>query len=272
MILLYLGALLAIICLGLARERAKEEQVKREEQARRAEQTRKRARFLWRGTPWKMWCSYWWEDFKLNNVQCNLCQLWTEKHIQTPRLTICKQCVDLFTESSTSNQVKRLQYYPEAKALNLVSSRYEPRPEDWRAIRQKVFLLDGRKCEMCGAYPLHPHVHHIIPIRKLGTSHLNNLVVLCPECHQRQHSHFFLFTLCQTKKENTEYSEKHRSKQPTQKATEYPWTSYYPKDEKGRPIPIDGCSPDLAGGDFRRYHISNDPDYDYSDYLEGSDK
>ncbi len=43
------------------------------------------------------------------------------------------------------------------------------------------------KCYMCGAKGEHLHVHHIIPITKGGQSSLENLMLLCPNCHALAH-------------------------------------------------------------------------------------
>lgn len=59
--------------------------------------------------------------------------------------------------------------------------------EKGRYIDTKLYikLKSKRKCDMCGKEPIIPEIHHIIPIRKNGTNTLDNLLVLCPECHKQ---------------------------------------------------------------------------------------
>ena len=40
----------------------------------------------------------------------------------------------------------------------------------------------GNKCELCG-YGLIVESHHILPKNKGGLHEVNNLMVLCPNCH-----------------------------------------------------------------------------------------
>ncbi|MBU4251636.1 MAG: HNH endonuclease [Candidatus Omnitrophica bacterium] len=40
----------------------------------------------------------------------------------------------------------------------------------------------GNKCELCG-YRLVVESHHILPRKEGGLHEINNLMVLCPNCH-----------------------------------------------------------------------------------------
>jgi 5-methylcytosine-specific restriction endonuclease McrA len=49
-------------------------------------------------------------------------------------------------------------------------------------IRAQAIKKYGNICELCG-YNLHVETHHIIPKHKGGHHEINNLIVLCSNCH-----------------------------------------------------------------------------------------
>jgi predicted HNH restriction endonuclease len=49
-------------------------------------------------------------------------------------------------------------------------------------IRMQAIKKYGNKCELCG-YGLVVESHHILPKNKGGLHEINNLMVLCPNCH-----------------------------------------------------------------------------------------
>lgn len=53
----------------------------------------------------------------------------------------------------------------------------------WSWIRGKVLDRDTRTCRICG-YKKHVSVHHIIPCWEGGNDDLDNLICLCPNCHE----------------------------------------------------------------------------------------
>lgn len=57
---------------------------------------------------------------------------------------------------------------------------------------QRVRRADGFKCAICSSAggKVELHVHHIVPLSKLGTNQVENLVTLCYLCHSRQHKGF----------------------------------------------------------------------------------
>jgi 5-methylcytosine-specific restriction endonuclease McrA len=56
----------------------------------------------------------------------------------------------------------------------------------YREQRQRVFMRDGRACQLCGTDEGEMHIDHIIP-RKAGGDHsLDNLRVLCKSCNLRK--------------------------------------------------------------------------------------
>lgn len=55
----------------------------------------------------------------------------------------------------------------------------------WRAKREEMLELAGYQCEECGSGG-HLHVHHLTYAR-LGREELDDLAVLCPQCHEAAH-------------------------------------------------------------------------------------
>jgi 5-methylcytosine-specific restriction endonuclease McrA len=56
----------------------------------------------------------------------------------------------------------------------------------YREQRERVFMRDGRSCQLCGTDEGEMHIDHIIP-RKAGGDHsLDNLRVLCKSCNLRK--------------------------------------------------------------------------------------
>lgn len=49
-------------------------------------------------------------------------------------------------------------------------------------IRRQAIKKYGRKCELCD-YSLVIEAHHIIPKHKGGLHEIDNLMILCPNCH-----------------------------------------------------------------------------------------
>jgi len=49
-------------------------------------------------------------------------------------------------------------------------------------VRRQAIKKYGKDCAICG-YSLHIEVHHITPYKEGGNHELDNLMVLCPNCH-----------------------------------------------------------------------------------------
>lgn len=66
--------------------------------------------------------------------------------------------------------------------------RHSLSPKSWQEIAARTRRRSGGACEMCGApreaLERELDVHHIVPIRCGGTHHPDNLMALCPPCHQ----------------------------------------------------------------------------------------
>ena len=60
-------------------------------------------------------------------------------------------------------------------------------PPDWRERQDKIRDRDNYSCTECGVEARQLHLHHRRPIRQGGTHRLDNLVLLCAECHSEAH-------------------------------------------------------------------------------------
>ena len=62
------------------------------------------------------------------------------------------------------------------------------RPE-WKAFRQFIFVVRGRRCEVCGKDNIELHIHHIkyIQGRKAWEYIPDDMMVLCRGCHRLAH-------------------------------------------------------------------------------------
>ena len=57
----------------------------------------------------------------------------------------------------------------------------------WR-LKEDLMKLRGPKCESCGYSHVEIlQVHHIIPKSKGGTNELDNIKLMCPNCHYLRH-------------------------------------------------------------------------------------
>lgn len=61
----------------------------------------------------------------------------------------------------------------------------------WLKLKEQCFKRDGQRCQVCNFWfpksVLHPH--HIIPKGRIRIDHLDNLLTICPTCHQGIHDH-----------------------------------------------------------------------------------
>jgi len=59
-------------------------------------------------------------------------------------------------------------------------------PPDWDERRKNLFSSRGEYCEKCHSnYDL--HIHHRIPLSRGGNHKLDNLTILCEDCHSQEH-------------------------------------------------------------------------------------
>jgi len=61
-------------------------------------------------------------------------------------------------------------------------------PSNWDDIRKERLELDGYQCQNCGTKRRVLHIHHKVPLSKGGSNDLENLITLCNDCHEVEHS------------------------------------------------------------------------------------
>jgi 5-methylcytosine-specific restriction endonuclease McrA len=66
--------------------------------------------------------------------------------------------------------------------MSLRLSRYK-----WKKRVEQVMERDGHQCRMCGRSEGLADVHHIIKRSQGGTDDMDNLILLCRNCHNKQH-------------------------------------------------------------------------------------
>jgi len=98
-------------------------------------------------------------------------------------------------ESYLSRPPQAIRRWGEVEALRAWWDRTEPRfrsyrdgyPPDWQWRRRAVMDRDHGRCRHCGVIPDPAHVHHLIWLADGGNHALSNLILLCPDCHAREH-------------------------------------------------------------------------------------
>lgn len=80
-------------------------------------------------------------------------------------------------------------------------------PIDWQMRREIVYQRDGKQCQKCGVdlFKNTYHVHHILERKNGGDHSLDNLVLLCPDCHTCMPEHDFMRDYISTKWEHSIY-------------------------------------------------------------------
>lgn len=66
--------------------------------------------------------------------------------------------------------------------MSLRLSRYK-----WKKRVAAVMERDGHKCRICGTRRGFADVHHIVKRSQGGTDDMDNLMLLCRACHNKQH-------------------------------------------------------------------------------------
>jgi len=59
------------------------------------------------------------------------------------------------------------------------------RSEHWKKVRKEVLSSAGNRCQRCGS-PGRLQVHHKT-YENIGQEHVNDLLAVCRECHERIH-------------------------------------------------------------------------------------
>lgn len=61
--------------------------------------------------------------------------------------------------------------------------------KEWKEKKEEVFNQRGKECEQCG-YQYRLHVHHLT-YERLGNERLEDLQILCFQCHMSKHDEYF---------------------------------------------------------------------------------
>lgn len=56
-------------------------------------------------------------------------------------------------------------------------------PLNWDELRSRVIERDGADCRYCGGEADPPHIDHIVPLARGGSSDIENLTVACQRCN-----------------------------------------------------------------------------------------
>lgn len=91
-----------------------------------------------------------------------------------------QQCIDIIDQKVTNANYKRQQ-----KKIKNGKFRHGVPVE----LKQKIYERDGKTCKMCfiEIKEKERQVHHIIPVSEKGSDDLNNLILLCNNCHTEVH-------------------------------------------------------------------------------------
>lgn len=74
----------------------------------------------------------------------------------------------------------------EESSQNVKTDESETTPPTPEKLKNKlIFDRAGQQCEWCEESFDHPEVHHIKPRREAGPNKPENLIVLCPNCHEK---------------------------------------------------------------------------------------
>ena len=75
------------------------------------------------------------------------------------------------------------------KNPNIHGWQYQTGPaKDFDHVRQYVLCRDKFTCQVCHASGIPLQVHHIVPRSQGGTDRQENLITVCPNCHQKIHN------------------------------------------------------------------------------------
>lgn len=88
-----------------------------------------------------------------------------------------------YTDSTPEvNPIKQLMFISAKDKLEYMQS------EKWKALKLSRLRIAQNKCESCGS-PYNLHLHHIT-YERLTQELIEDVVLLCKSCHQRQHDHY----------------------------------------------------------------------------------
>jgi len=83
------------------------------------------------------------------------------------------------------NQLFHLKTKPPKDKKSIKKGKRPPVPN---SIKNEVKFRQNYSCQHCGrTLPATAHIHHKIHVSEGGTTTLDNLIALCPDCHTKHH-------------------------------------------------------------------------------------
>lgn len=120
-------------------------------------------------------------SIKLNIAQ-STASLWLKDYPLSPEEILAKQ-----KEYNATPEAKRILARATMRSVE-ATRKSDDEPQSWGSLRRKIFSKRGRVCEVCGWREANPFTG-IVPVQ---IDHVNgdpldnrleNLIVLCPNCH-----------------------------------------------------------------------------------------
>lgn len=140
---------------------------------------------------------------------CRICKNPCHSHEGMIRLTdgsaIHKQCVGWLQENTHVTVKRRPNFFealifggkdivstvpsqPHIQLLELIYDVYPGYPPDWDERRAKILRERGAVCGKCRSRSS-VQLHHEIRLGAGGSNEASNLIVLCADCHEKEHRH-----------------------------------------------------------------------------------
>ena len=94
------------------------------------------------------------------------------------KLELHEKIADAFTSLGKKPSVTIIEYDKEEKQ----------RRQQLKYLRNELMHSNqNRSCAKCGEMGTNLELHHIIPLSKGGADTMKNIILLCPDCHRREH-------------------------------------------------------------------------------------
>lgn len=94
------------------------------------------------------------------------------------------EIIDCFITNSAEEILYFIHWF-----LNLIFYRKNGSRKYRQGTWNKLILRDGRKCRICGVSNEFLTIHHLIFIKNGGSKKgINNLIILCKNCHKNLHN------------------------------------------------------------------------------------
>jgi hypothetical protein len=102
-----------------------------------------------------------------------------------PKIEFTELQTSLAREESAFSQAKKSLTIMESK-ISSIYDYFLTYPPDWDKRKKTVIQRDGKMCDKCRS-SLILHLHHLKPLSKGGSNKVQNLKLLCENCHSKEH-------------------------------------------------------------------------------------